>query len=31
VGADVMELSPVLSGGEESARIAAHLALQLLA
>jgi len=31
VGADVMELAPVLVGGEESARVAAHLALQLLA
>jgi len=31
VGADLMELSPILPGGEESARVGAHLALQLLA
>lgn len=31
VGADVMELAPTLSGSEESARVAAHFALQLLA
>jgi agmatinase len=31
VGADVMELAPTLAGAEESARVAAHLALQLLA
>jgi len=31
VGADVMELAPVLSGTDESARVAAHVALQLLA
>ncbi len=30
VGADVMEVSPTLEGGEMSARVAAHLALQLL-
>lgn len=29
VGADVMELSPILEGGGDSARAAAHLALQL--
>jgi len=31
VGADVMELAPTLAGAEESARVAAHVALQLLA
>lgn len=31
VGADVMELAPTLAGAEDSARVAAHLALQLLA
>jgi len=31
VGADLMELAPNLPGGDESARVAAHLALQLLA
>lgn len=31
VGADVMELAPTLGGGEDSARVAAHLALHLLA
>lgn len=31
VGADVMELAPTLPGGEDSARVAAHLALHLLA
>lgn len=31
VGADVMELAPTLPGAEDSARVAAHLALQLLA
>lgn len=31
LGADVMELAPTLAGAEESARVAAHLALQLLA
>jgi agmatinase len=31
VGADIMELSPILPGADESARIGAHLALQLLA
>ena len=31
VGADVMELAPTLAGAEDSARIGAHLALQLLA
>ena len=30
-GADVMELAPILAGGDESARVGAHLALQLLA
>jgi arginase family enzyme len=30
-GADLMELAPGLAGGEESARVGAHLALQLLA
>lgn len=30
VGADVMELCPTLPGSEDSARVAAHLALQLL-
>ncbi len=30
VGADVMELAPTLAGAEESARVAAHLALHLL-
>lgn len=29
VGADVMELAPILEGADESARVAAHLALQL--
>ena len=31
VGADLMELAPSLPGGEETARVASHLALQLLA
>ena len=31
VGADIMELSPILPGADESARLGAHLALQLLA
>ena len=31
VGGDVMELAPTLAGAEESARVGAHLALQLLA
>jgi arginase family enzyme len=31
VGADLMELAPDLEGGEASARVAAHLALHLLA
>ena len=31
VGADIMELAPTLPGAEDSARVAAHLALQLLA
>jgi arginase family enzyme len=31
VGADVMELAPTLPGADESARVGAHLALQLLA
>jgi arginase family enzyme len=31
VGADLMELAPTLPGAEESARVGAHLALQLLA
>ncbi len=31
VGADLMELAPTLEGAEASARIAAHLALHLLA
>jgi agmatinase len=31
VGADIMELAPTLPGAEETARVAAHLALQLLA
>lgn len=31
VGADLMELAPMLEGAESSARIAAHLALHLLA
>ena len=31
VGADVMELAPTLAGADESARVGAHLALQLLA
>lgn len=31
VGADVMELAPTLEGAESSARVAAHLALALLA
>jgi agmatinase len=31
LGADVMELAPNLNGGEDSARVAAHVALQLLA
>ncbi len=31
VGADVMELAPTLPGAEDSARVAAHLALHLLA
>jgi len=30
VGADIMELAPPLAGAEESARVAAHIALQLL-
>lgn len=30
-GADVMELAPILPGGDDSARLGAHLALQLLA
>jgi len=31
VGADIMELAPTLAGADESARVGAHLALQLLA
>ncbi|MBK8792063.1 MAG: arginase family protein [Holophaga sp.] len=31
VGADVMELAPVLAGTDDSVRVAAHVALQLLA
>lgn len=31
VGADIMELCPTLPGAEDSARVGAHLALQLLA
>jgi arginase family enzyme len=31
VGADIMELAPTLPGAEESARVGAHLALQMLA
>ena len=31
VGADIMELAPTLEGAEASARVAAHLAVQLLA
>jgi arginase family enzyme len=31
VGADLMELAPSLEGGEATARVAAHLALHLLA
>lgn len=31
IGADLMELAPNLPGGEDSARVTAHLALQLLA
>ena len=31
VGADIMELAPTLAGAEDSARVAAHIALQLLA
>jgi len=31
VGADLMELAPILPGGDDSARLGAHLALQLLA
>ncbi|BDU72994.1 arginase family protein [Mesoterricola silvestris] len=30
VGADIMELAPTLPGAEDSARVAAHIALQLL-
>jgi len=30
VGADLMELAPTLEGGEDSARVGAHLALQIL-
>ncbi len=31
LGADLMELAPVLSGGEESARVGLHMVLRILA